>query len=121
MAVRPLRVNPDGTVAVWHDELVHGGVVRLTDLRPGLLANGQKDFRFTQLTCPVAGCGAVSVHPCSGGCDPDNVQRLFARLILANPALPATTWPAAKALLKKLVADLDGPDRWRLENVGENE
>lgn len=121
MAVRPIAIHPDGTVDIWHDEASHGGTVRLTDLRPGLQGNGQKDFRFTQLACPVPDCGAVSVHPASGGCDPDEVQRLFAHLILANPALPARTWLAAKAALKQLVEALDGPGRWRLEDVGEND
>lgn len=121
MAVRPLRVNPDGTIAVWHDEAEHGGTVRLTDLRLVRQPNGQPNFRFTQLACPVAGCGAISVHPASGGCDPDAVQRLFAHLILANPLLPARTWQAAKDLLKQLVEELDGPGRWRLDGVAENE
>lgn len=122
MTVHPRAIHPEGTVEVWHDEANHGGTVGLTDLRPRRDAPDRPaDYRFTLLTCPVAGCGAISVHPASGGCDPDEVQRLFAYLILANPQLPARTWQAAKDLLKQLVEELDGPGRWRLDGVAEND
>lgn len=118
MAVRPILSSKDGSVQVWHDEGEHGATVTLADLKPGRSPDGRPNYRFASLTCPV--CGAVSVHPASGGCDPDQVQRLFAHLILANPAIPARTWAGAKKYLKQLVTELDGEDRWRLEDVGED-
>lgn len=120
MAVRPVIIRSSGTVEVYHDEANHGGTVRLGDLRPGRLIDGTPDYRFTQLACPVPGCATVSMHPASGGCDPEQVQVLFAHLILANPKLPARTWQAAKDTLKQMVEDMDGPDRWRLEDVPED-
>lgn len=120
MAVRPVEVTTTN-VEVHHDERGHGGLVPLTALRPGRQDDGTPDYRFTQLACPVPGCDAVSLHPASGGCDPDQVQRLFAHLILNNPKLPARTWQAAKVALKQLVEDMDGPDRWRLEDASESD
>lgn len=119
MAVRPLASSTNGNVQVWHDEGQHGATVTLADLKVAKTPDGRPNYRFTSLTCPV--CGAVSLHPASGGCDPEQVQRLFARLILANPAIPARTWTGAKKYLKQLVTELDGEDRWRLEDVNEED
>lgn len=119
MAVRPILSSKDGSVQVWHDEGQHGATVTLADLKPGRNPDGRPNYRFTSLSCPV--CGAVSLHPASGGCDPEQVQRLFAHLVLANPAIPARTWTAAKVALKQLVEDMDGPERWRLEDASESD
>lgn len=122
MAVRPLSVDANGRINAVHDEAGHSGTLRLTDLRPGRNPDGTPDYRFTTMPCPVAGCGAVSVHPASGGCDPERVQRLFVRLFIANPAVKqARDWRSGKALLKRMVEEMDGADRWRLEDATERD
>lgn len=120
MAIRPVRII-GANVEVNHDERGHGGLVPLAAFQPGRKRDGTPDYRFTQIACPFPGCGAVSVHPASGGCDPEGVQRLIAHLILANPAIPARTWAAAKATLKRMVDEMDGPERWRLEDARESD
>lgn len=122
MAIRPLSIDAAGTVSVVHDEEGHTGTLKLADLQPGRRLDGTPDYRFTTLPCPVPGCGAVSLHPVSGGCDPEAVQRLFVRLFVANPKLAkAKDWASGKALVKQLCAEMDGLERWRLEGASEND
>lgn len=122
MAISVLEVHRDGTVAVWHDEANHGGTVTLADFRPRRDAPDlPADSRYTIIACPEPGCDAASLYPASGGSDPEMVQRLFVHLILANPDIPSRSWPAAKTLLKRMVTELDGDDRWRLEDASETD
>jgi len=130
MAVRPIRFNTDGSIDIWHDEANHGGTIQLADAQFAQRIDGSEDLRFLHIDCPVAGCGSHSVHPAGGGCDPEMVQRLFARKLMHAPAaaqppnLPSQaqrSWDEAKGALKKMVDAMDGPRRWKLEHVAEGE
>lgn len=76
MAVRPTGDDATG-VAVWHDEKEHGGTIPWAGVAYQRGPDGATDDRFVVLACPEPGCGAVSAHPASGGCDPRAVQALF--------------------------------------------
>lgn len=130
MAIRPLTISADGNVEVYHDEMGHGGVVRLADLAHAPDGMGGVDPRFLLLPCPV--CGAVTLHPASGGGAPEQVQRLFAAKFRrhgipqrpgadgrARPPKAVRSWKEAKDELKALVEGQDGPGRWLLEQADE--
>ncbi len=130
MAVRPLRINPNGTVEVYHDELNHGGTVALSDLAHATDREGNVDPAFLVLPCPA--CATVTIHPASGGAAPHEVQRLFAHKFKAHgvpqrpdaagkkrPPKSVKDWKEAKDNLRSLVEAQDGPGRWLLEQVEE--
>lgn len=121
MAIRPVAFLPGGDIRCWHDEGDHGGVVAEADVRFASRPTGP-DARFIEITCPVAGCGAVSVHPVGGGVDPSRIQRLFLRLVLRRAAalgLPAgqRSFAAVKARVRLMIEAMDGEGRFRLTDV----
>ncbi len=122
MTVRITTFNPDGTLAVYHDEGGHGGTLPLRQVVPPQGPDGQGSARALHIPCPVAGCGATSTVPIGGGHDDSGlVQRLFARRMLAeairtqDPQL--RTAAQVKARLKQLIVAAEGESRWRLEAV----
>jgi len=130
MTIRPMRVNANGTVDVYHEELGHSGTVALADLQHPLGRDGSADPAFLILPCP--GCTSVTFHPASGGAAPQEVQRLFAAKFKAHgvpqrpdatgkkqPPRPVQDWQEAKSSLRALVEAQDGPGRWLLEHVDE--
>lgn len=130
MAIRPLRVNANGSVEVFHDEAGHGGTVQLADLAHLVGPDGIADPAFLALPCP--GCSGVTIHPASGGAAPHEVQRLFAAKFKIHgvpqrpdaagrkrPPKSVKDWSEAKGNLRALVEAQDGPGRWLLENVEE--
>lgn len=127
MAVRVVGYAADGGVDVLHEEMGHGGAVAFADVRFGRTPAGSVDLDYLVVPCPVAGCGAVSVHPCSGGASPGRVQLLFLRTVRRRRAalgLPVAvgTFAGARAWLRARVAAQDGPDRFRLDALaGEDE
>lgn len=108
MSVRPVTITRTG-LGVYHDDLGHGGVIPLAQLRfapdgtPGAKGNAV-DQRVVTLTCPV--CGATSYHPISGGAARSDVQRLFALVFMRN----TTSLAQAKAAILQAV----GQDEWAL-------
>jgi hypothetical protein len=110
MAIIPTGYSAAG-VEVRHDERGHGGVVSWDALAFARTPAGVLDDRHIILPCPVAGCNSASLHPVSGGADPERVQRLFIRAYLASADVPATTWEAALALVKARA----GGENWRGE------
>lgn len=120
-----MPVNPTGFRANG-DVDTHCSGCNATTVAPaasvtfGRFDDGSVDPRFIKLPCSA--CGAVTTHPVAGGSHPEMVQRLFARVILARAAalgIPAgqRQWDGIKARIKQMVADMDGPLRWRLEDV----
>ena len=124
MAIRPTHINDDGSVIVVHDERGHGGTVAAADVVFGKRHDGADLLSELRLACPVPGCGTVSVHPAGGGCDPENVQRLFLHKLTTHPvASPdgkaAPTEAKAREVLRELVEAMDGPGRFRLADAVE--
>lgn len=116
MAVRPIKIMGD-TVEVWHDEGQHGGRVTLHTLAFGAAPNGSEDLRYLHIPCPVPGCDSHSVHPASGGCDPESVQRLFVKRLMLHPKHAGK--PAARAFADaqaehQALVEAEGPNRYRL-------
>jgi hypothetical protein len=129
LAIRPVAFNPDGSIEVWHDERGHGGTVTEADIKFAKKPDGTDDERFIILECPVPGCNSASIHPVGGGVDPEQVQKMFARKFKKTPGnakaphseKPAQrTWDEAKGALKKIVEEMDGSGRFKLDNVVEN-
>lgn len=77
MAVRPIKFNSNGSIDIYHDEYNHGGIIQPTDLRYAKNQDGTENKDVILMRCPVPGCDSFSLHPSSGGCDPENVKRLF--------------------------------------------
>lgn len=134
MAVRPMKVNPDGGVDVWHDEREHGGTIPVNQLSFGPGVGGGVDWRYIQVPCPVEGCGSVSLHPIAGGVDAPRVQFLFARVLkrlgtippgvvtrLGLPSGDVSTWPKARDAVEFLTERMDGPRRFRLKDIKEDD
>lgn len=119
MSVRPIAFAADGGITVLHDDLGHTGAVAFADMRFGRGPDGAVDPDFLVIACPV--CGAVSVHPIGGGCDPVRVQLLFARIYSRRRAalgIPTgATWQQIKDRVRTRVEAMDGPRRWRLDNA----
>jgi hypothetical protein len=113
MSIRPVTFNANGSIDVWHDEANHGGNVPAAGIHWLKLPNGNNDLRWMYLPCPS--CDSESMHPASGGADPDQVQRLFARRIRTLAA--NRTWLQARAILRTLVQNQDGLARFKLANV----
>lgn len=136
MSVRPVAFDVGG-ITVIHDEENHGGTLAFTDLSFPTRVTGGVDRRFIVIPCPFAGCDAVSVHPLGGGAAPRPIQRLFAhmlrRLAVAGTLPPTivsalnlpdgdvSTWELAKAKLRILVERMDGPGRFQINDVNEND
>lgn len=113
MSVRPLAFHPNGQIDYWHDEESHGGTVQIADLQHPSGLNGVDD-RFLILPCQ---CGTVSIHPISGGADPDRIQALFA---LKRATAPANRNKPFATILQEVAdatAALDGPGRFKLAGV----
>ncbi|MHB8918915.1 MAG: hypothetical protein ACYC4H_12890 [Desulfocucumaceae bacterium] len=128
MAIIPIKFNVDGSIKVRHTEFNHEGIILETDIKFAKKLDGTDDLRFIILGCPVAGCNSESIHPASGGVDPEKVQKMFAKMYKKYPAkekLPKyekdanRTWDEAKVNLKKVVEEMDGPGRFKLEGVAE--
>lgn len=117
MAVRPLSANQDGTVEVWHDEAGHGGTVTPDNINFGRNIDGTVTIDVIELPCPVPGCGAVSWHPVTGGCDPPNVQLLFASAYKVSNRVGAQDWDSAKDAVAARIAALAGISQYRLETA----
>lgn len=126
MAIRPIKFNADGSIEVWHDERGRGGIIPEADIKFIKKQDGTDDLRFIVLDCPVPGCNSSSLHPASGGVDPERVQRMFAKMYKKYPArekLPKhekdanRTWDEAKSNLKKVIEEMDGPGRFNLDGV----
>lgn len=113
MAVKPVAFNQDGSIEVVHDGAGHFGTVQLGDFAY-LQRDGVEDVRFLELACPEPGCNTVSLHPVSGGCAPEQIQRLF---VLKVMAIQQISWTDAKQVVKGLIDAQEGLQRWRLENV----
>jgi hypothetical protein len=116
VSVRPVRFEPDGGIEVVHDEAGHGGTVAFADIAFGRNPDGTLNPDFIVLTCPVAGCGAVSVHPVGGGAAPGEVQKLFARTVMRRAAalgIPVAqrNWAGIKGRIRARVQAMDGPER----------
>ncbi len=105
MAIRVTGYTATGLV-VWHDEGGHGGALTWAQL-----AATFRDGIALTVPCPQAGCGAVSVYPVAGGCDPDAMQELFVRVYLRLKQGGATDRAAAVALVRQAVAAMDGAGR----------
>jgi hypothetical protein len=129
MAIRPITYNPDGSIEVWHDEFSHGGTIPEADIKFAKKHDGTDDERFIILNCPYPGCNSSSLHPASGGCDPEQVQKLFAKMYKKHSAIEKLphhekqaqrTWDQAKANLKRVVEEMDGPGRFRLDGIAED-
>lgn len=120
MSVRPIAFDPSGGITVGHDDLGHAGAVAFVDVRFARNPDGSVNADVLELTCPQAGCGAVSTHPIGGGCDAPRIQVLFARIWLRRAvalAIPVAerNWAGIKARVKARVVALEGEGRWRLE------
>ncbi len=130
MAIISTTITGDGAVTVAHTEAGHGGTVQLADLQHVPDGAGGVDPHFLLLPCPV--CGAVLIHPASGGAAPQEVQRLFAHKFKSHGVpqrpdaagkkrspKPVKDWQEAKSNLRALVEAQDGPGRWLLERADE--
>lgn len=100
-----------------HDDLNHGGDVAFVDVRFGRDIDGSVLVDCIELNCPV--CGALSIHPISGGCAPGPVQKLFLRTIIRRAVplgIPAgqRTLTALKLLVRNRIVTLDGAGRFKL-------
>jgi hypothetical protein len=120
MAIRTVAFDPSGGITVNHDEAGHGGAVAFADLVFARNPDGTVNPDFLVVPCPVAGCGALSVHPVGGGAAPAMVQKLFLRVVSRRAAalgipLGQRTFAAIKARVKARVLATDSADRWRLE------
>jgi hypothetical protein len=129
LAIRPVAFKPDGSIEIWHDEFNHGGTIPEADIKFAKKLDGTDDERFIILDCPIPGCDSVSVHPAGGGCDPERVQKMFAKKYKQKPIgvkLPhfekvaIRTWDEAKVSLKRVVEEMDGVGRFKLDDVVED-
>lgn len=122
MSIRPTQFNGDGSIDVWHDERQHGGVINANDIKFVRRPDDTVDHDFIILECPVAQCDSMSVHPVSGGADPEAVQSLFAHAYKrerTGPLRDVDTWDKAAKRVRERAEALDGVGRFRLE--GRNE
>ncbi len=126
MAIIPIEFYSDGLIKVRHTEFNHEGIIPEADIKFAKKLDGTDDLRFIILECPVPGCNSSSLHPASGGVDPEKVQRMFAKMYKKYPTkekLPKyekdanRTWDEAKANLKKVIEEMDGPGRFKLDGV----
>jgi hypothetical protein len=108
MSVRPLAFQ-GGILTVWHEDEGHGGDIPLANLRfeydlpagaPVTDTGTSFNLREAPLSCPV--CGAVSVHPITGGAARRVVQLLFAALFIRRAG---GDLPGAKAALQEALGD----------------
>lgn len=132
MAVRPIQLNTDGTLEVYHDDAEHGGQVALDAAQFNSTLGERINYAYLSLCCPI--CHATSVHPISGGCDPVNVQRLFLEKFrrdeiseravwvpndFSDTLAGAMTFAQAKLLCKQMIVELAGDQYWKLEDVSD--
>jgi hypothetical protein len=117
MSIRPVKLNLDGTVNVVHDERDHAGTIAITDIKFVRKPDGSPDYRFIEMTCPVVGCGSVSVHPVGGGADPRRVQRLFVRKLFQSQEHSSISLLEAFQAAKAMAEQMDGPTRWKLRSL----
>lgn len=114
MAIDIVEHRQDGGALVLHRELGHGGTVLGVAVTFVTRPDGTTDKNYLYLPCPV--CGAVSCHPVSGGSNPPEVQKQFARLWQMRAqelGIPVAQrgWNDIKALVCAEVERLDGPNR----------
>jgi len=123
MSVRPVAFNPDGSIETVYDEAGHSGTIPAAEVRWTTNLDGSPNHSYIVLQCPD-GCGASSTHPVGGGADAPNVQQMFVRKVeregcvcpplRARGAVPLSD---AAAHVKQLVTEMDGADRWVLDEA----
>jgi len=122
MAVRPIAYHANGDVDVVEDGTGHAGVVSLRDQSFLVRQDGTLDQDWLGLTCPVAGCGAVSYHPVGGGCSRGLIQKMFAIKWMRDGQLigiPVNErgWPTIKARVCSHADAMDGPGSCRITGM----
>lgn len=136
MSIKPVGFTSGG-ITVIHDEMGHGGVVPFSDLRFVNGADGNPNRQYIAIACPVAGCDSVSIHPIGGGAAPVAIQRLFAHILkragtngqlplafadaLGLPDRDVSTWARAKEKVRFLANRMDGPGRFQIDDVHEDD
>lgn len=114
MSIRPTAFHDDGTIDVIHDDPGYGhtGTLNIADLKYGSNSAGQEDTddRFILLPCPAAGCNSVSIHPITGGADPDRIQKLA---VIHRMARKDVSIAAAFNWVKDTSGTMERPDRFR--------
>lgn len=121
MSIHPVAFADDGSITVYHSEAKHGGDIALADIQFGRKIDDSIDITTLILACPFPGCDSYSVHPIGGGSHPGPVQKLFVRVLRRRAAavLPPgqRTLPAILNLVKNRADAMDGPGRFKLENM----
>jgi len=108
----------DGTTwTVTHDDSGHGGPIDPTSVQHPVGIGGIENHNLLAIICPV--CQAVSVHPASGGAQPQSVQQMFVTHAQSNGCpcgqVAAGDPEALAASHVRLQCNrLDGPGRWHL-------
>mgnify|MGYP001297456454 CR=1 FL=1 len=113
MSVRITGFNKDGTIDVFHDDpgYGHGGVLELADLEYGKGPDGiTDDERYIRVPCPFPDCNSVSIHPITGGADPDRIQKLA---VIHRMARKDVSIAAAFNWVKDTSGTMERPDRFR--------
>jgi hypothetical protein len=116
MSIRPVKLSPDGTIDVWHDEAGHGHTLSIQDIGFSQSAQGSINEDFLVIPCF---CGSISVHPITGGSDPANIQALF--VALKRHKKPKTSWQEAIDDVKRRIVSLEGEERIRLTREHEGD
>jgi len=113
MALRVTGYNASG-FDVWDDSGGHGGTVAWAALAWATNPDGTPNRDYFVLACPSAGCGGVSTHPVSGGCDPDAIQELAVRVYTLLKVGGVRNRAEAVAQVRQRIAALDGAGRSRV-------
>lgn len=109
--IRPTSITK-ANVKVVHDDKNrgHSGTVPMSDITLS------SDMMYLALPCPT--CESYSVHPVSGGGEPELVQKLFLAKIAFDsatiPELMGKTPEEIRQFVRERIRDQDGEDRYRI-------
>lgn len=118
MALNPIKIHNDTNQVDVYDTFCHQhSTIDMNIIDFVADESGMTNLNHIRLDCPV--CNSQTVHPISGGGAPEEVQKLFIHLLRRRQ--PGRTWEQAKTLAKVLISNQDGPDRWKSENVQEDD
>lgn len=114
MSIRPTAFHNDGTFTVVHDDPGYGciGTVKLADLEHAIHPLGHADPFWLVIHCPKG--DGTTLHPASGGADPEMVQELFIR---KEQQKKLSTWEEAKAVIKAHCEAHGEGHRWKHDHT----
>ncbi len=116
MAVHPVSFDNDGSVVVLIcDACGYVGDQDVKKIEFVRTLDDVLDFRYLVLSCPQ--CARASTHPVSGGCDPYNVQKLFAYALYRHDEHPAKTFHNGIKYVHDMVMTMETASRFALGGI----